>query len=109
MKRHLRQFVKFELFPGEPLPAPPNRRYYPTDVDVRNHIYQASVKKNRLQSDQENLKKKIENWHQENPQDSFYLRSCALSSSSTDTESSSDYTDANCEQDDVLFAHQTAW
>lgn len=45
MKRHLRQFVKMELFPGKNPPASINRRYYPTDVDVRNHMYKASVKK----------------------------------------------------------------
>lgn len=36
-------------------------------------MYQASVKKILSKSDQENLEKKIENWCQENPQDSFYL------------------------------------
>ena len=45
MKRHLRQFIKTELFPGQSPPASTNRRYYPTDVDIRNHMYQASVKK----------------------------------------------------------------
>ncbi|CAH3046602.1 unnamed protein product [Porites lobata] len=73
MKRHLRQFVKTELFPGQSPPASTNRRYYPTDVDIRNHMYQASVKKILSKSDQENLEKKIENWCQKNPQDSFYL------------------------------------
>lgn len=53
MKRHLRQFVKTELFPGENPPASTNRRYYPTDVDVRNHMYQASVKKMLSKTDQE--------------------------------------------------------
>ena len=38
MKRHLRQFVKTELFPGQTPPASTNRHYYPTDVDVRNHM-----------------------------------------------------------------------
>jgi len=37
MKRHLRQFVKFELFPGQTPPASTSGHYYPTDVDIRNH------------------------------------------------------------------------
>lgn len=110
MKRHLRQFVKTELFPGQSPPASTNRRYYPTDVDIRNHMYQASVKKILSKSDQENLEKKIENWCQENPQDSFYFRPCALSASSTASESmNNEETDQNCVRDDLLFAHQTAW
>ncbi|CAH3122176.1 unnamed protein product [Porites lobata] len=97
MKRHLRQFVKTELFPGQSPPASTNRRYYPTDVDIRNHMYQASVKKILSKSDPENLEKKIENWCQENPQDSFYFRPCALSASSTASESmNNEETDQNC-------------
>lgn len=45
MKRHLQQFVKSERFPGQTPPPITNRRYYPTDVDVRNHMYKASVKR----------------------------------------------------------------
>lgn len=79
MKRRLRQFVKSELFPGQTPPPIANRRYYPTDVDVRNHIYKASVKKMLSKVDQENLEKKIEYWHQEHPPDTFYFRPRALS------------------------------
>ena len=61
MKSHLRQFVKHELFPGQMPPPSTNRRYYPTDVDVRNHMYRASVKKLLSKVDQENLQRKIEN------------------------------------------------
>ena len=31
MKRHLKQFVKCELFPGQTPPPITNRRFYPTD------------------------------------------------------------------------------
>ena len=57
MKRHLRQFVKSELFPGQAPPPVTNRRFYPRDVDVRNHMYRASVKKMLSKVDQENLQK----------------------------------------------------
>ena len=73
-------------------------------------MYQASVKKILSKSDPENLEKKIENWCQENPQDSFYFRPCALSASSTASESmNNEETDQNCVRDDILFAHQIAW
>ena len=52
------QIVKNEFFPGEIL-AQTNRRYYPTDVDVRNNIYKASVKLMLSKVDEENLGKKI--------------------------------------------------
>ena len=114
MKRHLRQFVKHELFPGQMPPPSTNRRYYPTDVDVRNHMYRASVKKLLSKVDQENLQRKIENWHQEYPQDSFYFRPCALSPSpSSAVEGDKNKTDESWVQADVtqnlLFAHQTTW
>ena len=113
MKRHLRQFVKNELFSRQTPPPPTNRRYYPTDVDVRNHMYQASVKQMLSKIDQENLENKIENWRQEHPQDSFYFRPCALSSSPTTAAGKKGETDENCVQADVtqnlLFAHQTVW
>ena len=38
MKRHLQHFVKTDLFAGQTAPPITNRRYYPKDVDVRNHI-----------------------------------------------------------------------
>ena len=72
LKRYLRQFVKFELFPGQTPPASTNGHYYPTDVDIRNHMHQSCVKRQMLfKTDQENLEKKIENWCQDHPQDSF--------------------------------------
>jgi len=38
--------VKSELFPGQAPPPITNRRFYTADVDVRNHRYRTSVKKN---------------------------------------------------------------
>lgn len=45
------QYVK-EVMPDN-LPHPTNRRFYPSDKTIRNHIYQA--KKTRLADDQKNL------------------------------------------------------
>ena len=108
MKRHLKQFVKSELFPGQIPPAITNRCFYPTDVDVRNHMYRASVKKMLSKVDQENLQRKIENWREEHPEDSFYFRPSAVSTSPTTKRGSE--TGETCEHtEELLFAHQTAW
>lgn len=94
MKRHLKQYVTWELFPGKIKPSPSNRRYYPTDVDIRNHMYRASMKRVWSKVDQKNLDKKIEGWKKDYPQDSFFFRPCAE--------------DGGTAQD-LLFAHQTEW
>ena len=49
-----------KLFPTPPPPM--NRLYYPIDVDVRNHMYQASVKEMLYVFDQQN----VENWKMDN-------------------------------------------
>ena len=72
-------------------------------------MYKASLKKMLSKNDQEHLQKKIENWRQENPQDFFFFRPCALAASSTDAEGNNDETDENCARTDLLFAHQTTW
>ena len=79
-KRHLRHFVMNDLFDGQILPLVTNRRYHPKDVDIRNYIYKATVKHMLSKFHQENLGKKIENWKQENSQDSFFFRPCLVSS-----------------------------
>ena len=68
----------------------------------------ASVKKMLSKVDQENLKRKIENWLEEYPEDSFYFRPSALSTSPTAERGNE--TDEACEQtEEILFAHQTVW
>ena len=43
MERHLRIFVEKELFINKTLSDETNRRFYPTRVDIRNHMYRATV------------------------------------------------------------------
>ena len=59
MKRYLHQYVKHELFNGEKSPGKSNRRYYLGNVDIRNHMYRATVKHMLSKIDQENLEKKL--------------------------------------------------
>lgn len=44
MGRHLNQFVTHELFGETEVTHKTNRRFFPTDVDMRNYIYMATRK-----------------------------------------------------------------
>ena len=44
MQRHIRIFVKTELFRGTKLPPSTSRRYFPKKKDLRNHMYRATMK-----------------------------------------------------------------
>lgn len=110
MKRHLHQYVKHELFNGKKCPGKSNRRYYPGNVDIRNHMYRATVKHMLSKIDQENLEKKIEEWKIDSPEDSIFFRPCSISSEEENktSENEEDNVTANVSQK-LLFAHQTAW
>ena len=111
MKRHLRHYVKSDLFAGQNPPPITNSRYHPKDVDIRNHMYKATVKQMLSKVDQENLEEKIKRWKQEDPEDQFFFRSCSLSPTEAVSENPSN-TDGNVEAhiiQNLLFAHQTAW
>ena len=72
MKRHLKSYVKNNLFKDQTLPAPTNQRFYPSNVTVKNHIYlqdwSSSPRLIKLSWE------KIEEWKKECPRDSFYYR-----------------------------------
>ena len=111
MKRHLRHYLKNDLFVGMTPPPITNRRYHPKDVDTRNHMYKATVKQMLSKVDQENLEKKIKQWRQENSEDLFFFRPCSIAPAEVACGETSDagiHVDANVTQN-LLFAHQTAW
>jgi hedgehog interacting protein len=60
MKRYLKSYVKNKLFASEKPPPTTNRRYYPTDMDIRNCMYRASVKFILSKIDQESIEKNID-------------------------------------------------
>ncbi|CAB4017794.1 Calcium-responsive transcription factor [Paramuricea clavata] len=96
MKRHLQQFVKHELFQdNKPCPSKRNRRYYPNNVDIRNHMYRATVKNMLSKIDQENLEKKIETWKKDSPDDSIFFRTCSVSPYDKTSEDEKDDITAN--------------
>ena len=79
MKRHLRHYLRNDLFAGMTASPIMNRRYHLKDVDIRNHMYKATVKQMLSKVDQENLEKKIKQWRQkENSEDLFSFRPCSI-------------------------------
>ena len=111
MKRHLRYYVKNVFFAGQNPPPVTNRRYHPKDVDIRNHMYKATLKQMLSKVDQENLEEKIKGWKQESPKDLFFFRPWSLSPTeavSGNTSDANGNVEAHITQN-LLFAHQTAW
>ena len=74
MKRHIEVFVKHEIFRGEALPARSSRQYFPTKVDIRNHMYRASMKLKFSKLDQDNLEHNVQEWAKQRPNDNFFFQ-----------------------------------
>lgn len=74
MRRHIREFVRTELFPGQELPPPTSRQYFPTKKDLYNHMYRAVVRNRFSNCDQTNVKAKVGEWQKQNPNDKFLFR-----------------------------------
>lgn len=72
MQRHLKSFVKANF--EEVKTDLNNRRFYPTDKAVADHMYLANQRMMHSKDDQQNLQKSIENWKQQNPNDNFLYR-----------------------------------
>ena len=75
IKRSLRWYVQNEL--AEKFGAPPkntNRSLYPTDNDIRNHVYIAKKAMEFSKLDQENLKLKLQKWKEDIPTQSAFYR-----------------------------------
>ena len=72
MQRHIRIFVKMELFRNQELPPTTSRIYFPKMSDLRNHMYRASIKLKFSKLDQENLEEKVKEWRQQRPSDMFF-------------------------------------
>ena len=74
MERHVKIFVKNEMFRNEVMPSVVNRRFHPQRKDIRNHMYHATVKNRLAKLDQENLNLKIKEWKVQSPSDLFFSR-----------------------------------
>ena len=72
MKRALEHFVKHELCQIKP-PDPNDCAYYPSNTDIKNHMYCAKTKLQLSKFDQENLTLKIQQWKQLTPDSLFFF------------------------------------
>ena len=122
MERHLQYFVKKEIFAGKKPPDATNRHFFPTSMDVRNHMYGATVACRHSQIDQENLELKIKEWAKESPEDRFFFRPFCQTNKDEPglQEECGDIGKENLENDiiqihendqlnSLLLVHQTKW
>ncbi|KAK3755969.1 hypothetical protein QZH41_016829, partial [Actinostola sp. cb2023] len=123
MRRHLKEFVRTELFPGRALPPSTSRRFYPTKKDIHNHMYRAIVKNRFSNCDQTNVGAKINLWQAQYPSDKFHFRPFEeINSSNEDAFTDDDDYDDDDEEEEIevkvtkpitsqklLFVHQTSW
>ena len=72
--RHISIYVKNDLFRGSSIPPSANRRFNPTLKDVRNQMYEATVKHKFSKLDQANLDLKVQEWKEQQPNDNFFFR-----------------------------------
>ena len=79
-----------------------DRAYFPTTIDVRNHIYLAQCTCQLSKFDQENLRLKIEHWKQDNPTSLYFYQSLINSEDHSSTS-------ANDSSRTLLFVHQESW
>lgn len=126
MKRHLKIFIKDDLFRGKEQPHRSNRRYFPLAKTTQNHMYNAAMRARLSCIDQDNVQKLIEKWKDENKsknerfsfrpyvEGSAEFRNTDLSNEEDDDDDIS-FTDdevvtsAKEQQGRLLFVHQTSW
>lgn len=98
VQRSLRSFVKSGV--SDDAPQPLDRAYYPTLVDIRNHIYRAKTALQLSRFDQQNLALLIKDWQTTQPHTSHYFRPYK---SGNDKQQHGDV------ENDFLWVHQEQW
>ena len=122
MRRHLREFVRIQIFPGREMPTPTSRQYFPTKKDIYNHMYRAMVKSRFSNCDQTNAEEKVKEWQMQTPNDKVFFRKysdiCDAKFENDVVSNSSNREDLDDEDIRVtsplsyqkfLFVHQTTW
>ena len=110
MERHIKMYVKTELFSGNTAPSKSNRRFYPKRSDIRSHIFRAITKHRFSKIDQENVFSQIKKWKVEYPSDRFFFRSYGGDVDVKVYSENADITDElqRSTNNRLLFVHQTA-
>lgn len=121
VKRHLKIFVKNEIYRDKQAPPKTNQRFYPSKKTIRSHMYKALVKQRFSMCDQENLEKKVQQWKNKCPDEKFFFRPYASEEPnySVDKETEENEWDEDDDEDEdsevtvktsrngLLFVHQT--
>lgn len=104
VKRALKHYTLHVLCP-EQKPELVDRAYYPTNTDIRNHVYRAQRACQLSKLDQENLRLKIEQWQKQTPQSHFHFRpyKSTIDSDKESLDGESSYTQT------LLYVHQEPW
>ena len=96
VKRSLKHYTTHFLCTTQK-PELTDRAYFPTSIDIRNHIYKAEKACQLSKLDQENLNLKIRAWQKDHPQSNYYFRP---------------YEPESCNEDfsqTLLYVHQEPW
>ena len=124
MRRHLKIYIKDDLFRDKEQPQRSNRRYFPRSKTIKNHMYNAAMRARLSVMDQDNVQELIKKWKSEkgSANDKFYFRPYIKGSAEfrntelSDEDDSDDdvacdevITTAKEPQGRLLFVHQTAW
>ena len=107
VKRALKHYTLHELCPEEK-PELTDRAYYPTSVDIRNHVNKAQKACQLSKLDQENLRLKIEMWRKESPQSHFHFRPYKSVALESEKECQFFEEESNFTQT-LLYVHQEPW
>lgn len=110
VKHCLDCYVNDILFAGKPKPDKNCRAFFPTEVDIRNHV-QAALRRDRFSSlDQENAASLIDKYRMEEPGSNFFYRPYHkknIGSSPRDsTEDVQEQLQQECEET-LLFCYQS--
>uniref|UniRef100_A0A8W8IS37 SWIM-type domain-containing protein n=1 Tax=Magallana gigas TaxID=29159 RepID=A0A8W8IS37_MAGGI len=106
MKRHLRLFVQEHIQTEDTIISELNRRYYPTNKDIRNHMYRALRFCQFSTEDQENIQHMVKEWEAANPADHFYYRP---QFAGEDKELNGVDSRSTATSKSLLFVHQSSW
>ncbi|XP_053636755.2 uncharacterized protein [Cherax quadricarinatus] len=102
LKTALRLFVQTEIFAGQDSPSKSNRHFFPRKSELENCVSLATIKLRISESDQENVKAKIREWQECQPEDKFYFRPYA------DVKDEASFHPCDYGQQ-LLVVHQTKW
>ena len=125
MRRHLKIYIKDDLFRGKEQPQHSNKRYFPRAKTIQNHMYNMAMRARLSFMDQDNVQQLTQKWKDEkgSTNDRFSPRPYIEGSGEfrntepSDEEDGDDdvalndevITTAKEQQGRLLFVHQTAW